>query len=55
MVGVDRDQMVGDAAGAVAGQVEIGVVGQVNDGGLVGARPVIDLELVGGMSRLLLK
>ena len=45
-VGEDRDLVVEDVAGAGAGQVEIGVVGQVDDGVLVGGGGVFDAQLV---------
>ena len=45
-VGVDHHFVVQDVAFALPGEVEVGVVGEVDDGGLVGGGGVIDLELV---------
>ena len=45
-VGIDHDFVAQDVAFALAGEVEVGVVGQVDDGRLVGGGGVVDLELV---------
>ena len=47
VAGVERQLMVKDRAGAFAGEVEVGVIGQVEEVGLVGRGLVVDAELVG--------
>ena len=47
-VGEDGDLVVEDRAGAGAGEVEVGMVGEVDDGVLVGGGGVIDAQLVFG-------
>ena len=43
-VGVDVEDFAEDGAGAFAGEVEVGVVGEVGDGGLVGGGGVVDVQ-----------
>ncbi len=44
-VGVDGEEVAEDVTAALAGQVEVGVVGQVDDGGVVRGGAVVDGQL----------
>ncbi len=48
----DPQHVVEDGAAALAGEVEVGVVGEVDDGGRVGDGPVLDAQLAAGVEQV---
>ena len=45
-IGVDREDVIADPARAVAGEIEVGMTGEIDRGWFVGRRLVVDAQLV---------